>query len=339
MTDRLRMRRTLPPIAVLFLAILLAAGISHLLVNWLGIRTGVVRHRIVGEAYSGDRVFLAGSSLVFDAFAMDEVADRLQKCMETWFVAGSSPPEWEAIQPKTEGHTLTLIGVSAYDLNEDYLCDFRSQVVDIAHTTKDLFEMGADWPTAKRILSQYPLKYIRFLFPTAGRSQGVMGGLKEKLQKMIGRGASSESDAGPTVAFVDGNKVPPEKMQSITDWTPGDLARRLAKMRAACQGRHSYDGLKKLALKRLLGDRQKAGQVVVAVLPVSNSYRSEFINEQTNDKFEALIADLQASAPGVRWLRIDQLPGIGADDNFYDAVHMNIYGERAATAALLKSLN
>ena len=135
------MRRGVQLGVTALVVIAITSALSHSLVGWLGIRTGVVKHRVVGEGQPGPSAYLAGSSLLFDCLALDRVSKQFRQRMETWFVAGSSPSEWEPFQSRAGAAKLTLIGVSAYDLNEEFLCDFRSQVVELPQAAKDLAAM------------------------------------------------------------------------------------------------------------------------------------------------------------------------------------------------------
>jgi hypothetical protein len=52
-------------------------------------------------------------------------------------------------------------------------------------------------------------------------------------------------------------------------------------------------------------------------------------------QFEDVLAETHSSVPGARWFRVDKLSTVSADENFCDLVHMNIFGQRAITAAFL----
>ena len=327
------MRRGTQLGVTLLVVIAVTSALSHGLVGWLGIRTGVVRHRVVGEGQPGPSAYLAGSSLLFDGLALDRVSKQFGQGMETWFVAGSSPSEWEPFQSRAGAAKLTLIGISAYDLNEEFLCDFRSQVVSLPQAVKDLTAIQASWPLTKRVISQYPLKYVRFLFPTAGRSAGVMGGLKEQMGKVLKPWMKVESEAGPKVPTLGAGEVASEELERISDWSAGTMLRWVTKMRSACHGKHSYDGLKKLAFLRMLQKAEQQGRVIVVVLPVSPAYSRGFMTGQVPEEFERALADAGKSAPKVQWVRLDQVPALNSNENFWDLVHMNTYGRQAATDA------
>ena len=125
--------------------------------------------------------------------------------------------------------------------------------------------------------------------------------------------------------------VDPSRLEKISDWTPAYLLRRLAKLRSACQGQHSYYGPKQLALRRMLEQACRQGRTVVLVLPVSPAYQTEFLDAETRRQFETAVADLQRTVPGAHWLRLDRLPALNSNDLFWDVVHMNVYGKKIAT--------
>jgi hypothetical protein len=334
-TEKQPMKRSVQLCLMLTTVVVITSVLSHSLVGWLGIRTGKVRHRVVGESLGKPTVFLAGSSLLFDGLELDRVSNALHQSMETWFVAGSSPTEWEPFQSRATNANLTIFGVSAYDLNDEFICDFRSQVIDLPQALRDLAGAGAGWSSTKRVLSQYPLKYLRILFPTAGRSHGVMGGLKEHLRVWLRPWVKLDSEVGPSVPTIGTGTVNPDHLVRISDWTEGNLMRQLAKMRAACQGRHSYGGLKKRALTRMLTRAGQQGRVVVVVLPVSAAYEKEFLTGSVMREFESTLTDLQQSQPEAIWVRLDQEPGLNSNRHFSDVVHMNYYGQQLATDAFL----
>lgn len=323
---------------VAIVVIAITSAVSYPLVRWLRIRTGTVSHRLIGESHGKPRSWLAGSSLTGDGIAWDRVGRELNQGIETWFVAGSSPYEWEPFQDRAPHAPASFIGVSVYDLNEDFLCDFRSQIVGLPRAVSDLLQTRESWEFSKRVLSQYPLKYIRILFPTAGRSGGVLGGLKEEAAKHLGRWASSESEIGPIVPTFGAGGVEAAKTDKISHWSQSRLLQRLVKMKSACLGRESFDGPKKLALLRILRDGKQRGDVVVLVLPVSPSYEHELLSPQSTQQFENELLLLQNAVPGVRWIRLDRAPELKSDDMFWDVVHMNVFGQQIATDLFLKQV-
>lgn len=322
-------------ILIVLTVMVLAAIGSHLVVSWLGIRSGWGDHRVAGSEFAGPLANVAGSSLLGDALDVPLACRTLQQGMQTWFVAGSSPCEWVELQSRAADAKLTIIGISAYDLNEHFLCDYRPEIVPLTQTIQDLVKSESSWAFGKRVVSQYPLTRLRLLFPTLGRSAGVTGGIRDHFERYFRPGAKVETEAGPTAAAWSSTETDPTRLEKISNWSPAYMLRRLSKLRSACQGLHSYDGPKRLALQKMLAQGRRQGEVVVLVLPVSPAYQREFLDAETRWKFEETIADHQRAVPGVRWLRVDQVPELNTNDVFWDAVHMNTYGKKISTDHIL----
>jgi hypothetical protein len=231
-----------------------------------------------------------------------------------------------------------FIVVSPYDLNEHWLCDFRADVVPLSQTCRDLRQAGVEWPLAKRTLSQYPRMYLRKLFPTVGRSDGVMVGIRAKLRQY----ASGSARARVTEAPKFGGTATSKISERLSDWSEARRLRRLALMRATCQGKHSFTGPKKLALVRLAreaeAEAEARGELVFVVMPVSPLYQANLLNPALTGDFEEALADLRRQFPQAKMVRLDRIAALGSDDLFSDLVHLNMYGQRIATAALLSEL-
>jgi hypothetical protein len=332
------MRRTLQLVLVLGIAVSIASVASHILAAWLGIETQTGRSWEIGPSNGKPPAYLAGSSLSGDAISWDLVSTQLDRRIGGWGVAGSSPWEWDAFQRKVPPTSLTILVVSPYDLNDQFLCDFHANVVPAADTIDDLWRSGANWQFSKRVLSQYPLMCLRVLFPTAGRSRGLIGELHDKLSKVLGFSAAGNSEAGPTLALGKETSVKDYKKEKISSWPKATLLRRLAALRSSCQGRHAFDGPKKLAFVRMLSRAQEHGRVIVVVLPVSPCYAAEFLDADVTRRFEIALADAQHSVPQAQWVRLDQLPALNSNECFWDLVHMNPDGQRIATEAFLNRL-
>jgi hypothetical protein len=274
-----------------------------------------------------------------DALAWPRIGATAGRGVETWFVAGSSPWEWEASQHRAPQAQLTFLVVSAYDLNENFLCDFHPNVVSLSATVRDLLQSRPGWPLCKRVLSQYPLMYTRIAFPTASRSGGVMEGLRDKAAQLLTRGHPTEPRARPTAptggtASVWSN----DKAERISDWPKSRAQRRLAALRSACGGLHSFRGPKRQALLRMVRRGQQSGHVVVVVVPVSPLYQDEFMPPEVTALFNESLAEVQRSDPQVQWVRLDHLPALASNDYFWDLVHMNQQGQALATDAMLSGL-
>jgi hypothetical protein len=324
---------------ILVAVVAVASAVSHGLVAWLKIETTSGHAWQIGPPQSKTVAYLAGSSLSGDAIAWNQVRDALDLRLGGWGVAGSSPWEWEAFQKKASDSKLQFLVVSPYDLNEEFLCDFHADVVSPAATIQDLWNSKSDWHFCKRVLSGYPLRYVRLLFPTVGRSQGVMAGLRDKAKALLGHnGASDEGAAGPTLSFGKEEDVPAYKREKISSWDSARILRKLALMRNACQGRHVFNGPKNLAFMRMLQQGEKQGSVVVVVLPVSPTYMKEFMTPEVTKRYQEALALAQKSAPQTQWIRLDSVQALYSNELYSDFVHMNPDGKKIATEAFLSQL-
>ena len=247
--------------------------------------------------------------------------------------------EWEHFQGRAEGTLTTVLVVSAYDLNEYIVCDFRAEMAPLGRTIRDLWRTHADWPLCKRLLSQYPLAYVRVLFPTSGRSNGVMVGVREKFKELAGGVFALQAEAGPTLSMGGGELTKQYKTEKISDWDQGRMLRRLTEMKIACQGKQAFDGPKKKAFLRMLEKGSKQGHVIVVVLPVSPAYSREFLTPEVNRAFEQGLAEARSAVPEATWVRLDRIDKLHSNEYFWDLVHMNIYGRQIATEVFLTSLS
>jgi hypothetical protein len=326
-------------IFVLSVALAIVSVIDHATVVWLRIRTGGIDQRHLATLQGAPVALAQGSSLMLDAISWQRVANSIRVSVENWFVAGSSPSEWEVLQHRARDVHLTFIAVSAYDLNEDFLCDYRADVVPLDQTINDLRQSHSDWQFSKRVLSQYPLKYVRLFFPTMGRSDGVMVGLRGKLAKLLSPWMKIETEAGPAIHTGNNEGTENAQTEKLTHWAQARTLRRIALMRSACGGKQRFDGPKKVALLRMLKQAHRQGDVVVIVLPVSNIYTREFLPSPVIAQFEASLSAARQAVPAARWFRLDQLPELNSDNNFWDLVHLNLYGQQIATKAFLEQLD
>jgi hypothetical protein len=272
---------------------------------------------------------LHGSSIAYDGLNWNRIAKDFRGSIESWATAGSSPVEWEVHHSRSPQAEYTLVVVSAYDLNEYWLCDFRADIVPLRQALLDLSECGDDWQLCKRILSQYPQMVVRWAFPTAGRSDGVMVGVRAKLQSLLSGGTSDEADESPRFdpAGVSGTVV------NLSNWPAARLQRRLVAMRSAFQGKQRFDASKKAALSRLLAQALSEGRALLVVMPVSKTYVREFLTGDAIQKFNEQINDLRRAYAQLSVVRLDSLPALDDDAMFSDLVHLNAKGQEIATDA------
>jgi hypothetical protein len=321
-------------VLILCAAVAFCSVTSHVAIRWLKIRSQAVGYHHYGPEGEKARAVLYGSSLAYDGLDWKKICEVRGAAIESWATPGSSPAEWEVHQKRSPGATSAFVVVSPYDLNEYWLCDFRAEIVPLSRTLRDLWQCDVSWEFRKRILSQYGMAWIRKLFPTVGRSDGVMTGIRDRLKRLVGRGSEPSDSGGPKFGATD-NTTSQEK---VTTWSAGHQLRRLTLMRIACQGKHAYNGPKKLALGRLLKQAAGQGEITMIVMPVSPIYRKEFLGKGEVEAFEAELTDMRKGCPKVKLVRLDQLPALNSDEMFRDFVHLNMFGNEAATAAFLKEL-
>ena len=319
---------------ILCLAVAISSVVSHTTIRWLGIKSSHGGYRHYGSQDLKGLTILHGSSIAWDGIDWGQISEALGSTIESWITPGSSPAEWVVEHQRSPQLNRAIIVVSPYDLNEYWLCDFRADIVPLGQSFEDLQYCGSDQQLCKRILSQYPQMFIRKLFPTVGRSDGVMVGIRAKLNELVSGVTSMEGIDAPKLNSSSTSEV----VVKLSDWSPARLQRRLVLMRTGFQGKHSFKGPKKVALERLLEQAKQQGQVVMVVMPVSPIYQKEFLSPQVMQEFENALVDLQHRNPQTRLVRLDHLHDLADDATFSDLVHLNTYGQRIATAALLTQL-
>ena len=328
------MSRRLQFVLTLCVVVTICSGVSHFAAHQLGIFSDYGVPQDYGPADQKALTILHGSSLAYSGVDWEQISVVTGGRIQSWATAGSSPAEWEVLNRRSPQTNRAFIVVSAYDLNEYWLCDFRADIVPFVQTVQDLWRCGADWQFCKRILSQYPVMVLRKLFPTVGRSDGVLTGIRDVLQEAAFGRSKMETSDNPK--FGPANTS--ETKEKLTDWSPARLQRRLVLMRTTCQGKHSFHGPKKLALTRLLQQASHQGQVVLIVVPVSPIYQKEFLTPIAAQELEETIAEVQHCCPQTRLIRLDQLAALEDNDVFRDLVHLNTKGQQIATPALLEQL-
>jgi len=324
---------------VVWLSLGSASLTCHLLASWLGLtRTpngflGVYRR--VGPD-TGPQTLCLGSSLLISAVRWSKVQDFLGQGIETWAIGGSSPDVWEVWQQHRPSDSVTIVGISMYDLNEMHLADDRATVVPLSRTIQDLLESKANSALSHRVLTQYALRYVRFLFPTAGMSDRVQVELRRKIAESTGHQNSLTSHEGvvfePPPPVLEGA----ESTASIADWSTARLLRRTEVMREENRSRHDFfHGPKYEALHRIMLRAREQGRVILVVLPVSDAYKQAFLGQSDISAFERAIDELRAIVPDAMLVRLDQLSGISDPSHFVDLVHLNSAGRDIATPAFL----
>jgi hypothetical protein len=329
---------------IVFLSLALCSVANHCLAYWLGLprntswtRAEAVYRRIGPQ--NGQQVFCAGSSLLVSGLSWPEVSESFGQGIENWTAAGSSPEIWEVLQQQPRNSNTTIVGVSAYDLNEMRLAPERARFVPLTQSVRDLWASRTRPELRHRILSQYGIMYIRNLYPTAGDADKVLVGLRSKAADLLGQQASLQQHEG-VVIEKDGVLGVEDAMTSLRDWSSARVLRRLEALRAENHGSHEFfDGPKSRALRRVLLRAQQQGRVIVVVLPVSQYYADAFLDQASIAAFEEVLRDDMAVAPDASLVRLDRVPGISENEYFLDLVHLNSSGRRMVTPVFLKEEN
>lgn len=329
---------------VIFLSLVLCAVADHALAHWLGLqrsapwtRANAVYRRIGPQ--SGPQVFCAGSSLLVSGLSWPEVSESLDQGIENWTVAGSSPEVWEVFQQQKRNSNTTIIGVSVYDLNEMRLTPERASFVPLSVTVADLWASQTDPDLRSRVVTQYALSYVRLPYPTAGDADKVLEGLRSKAATLLGREASLQEHEGVVVEKKGVLDVEDASM-NVSDWSSGQVLRRLEALRAENHGAQEFfHGPKRQAFRRMLLRAQQQGRVIVVVLPLSQYYIDTFLDQGSIAAFEKALSEEMAAAPQATLVRLDQVPGISNNMYFFDLVHLNSSGRRMLTAVFLKEVN
>lgn len=322
---------------VLALSILVASVADHAIAAWINLQKFSPTYRRIGPE-ERPQIFAAGSSLLQFGLQWPDVASFLGQGLENWGVPASSPEMWERAQPVAPETNLMLIGVSVYDLNEYRVAEGRANLVPIVQTLRDLRESNSDWSLSQRLLSQYLLKYARLLFPTAAFTDKVHVGLRAKARVLLGRPAAKEDlenelvlPSKPILQFGDSTL-------KVSNWDDARMLRRMALLRLENEGRHAFDGPKRLAFRRMLTKAGMQGGVIVVILPVTDAYAAEFLTPDVTREFEAAVADARRLVPDAIIVRLDREPGLSSNQYFSDLVHLNSAGRRIATDAFLRQL-
>lgn len=313
-----------------------AAIANHVLAALIGVGIGATYRRI--GPVGGPQVLGVGSSVLQYSLAWRDVSRLLGRGIEHTNVAGSTPEIWEVFQRQAANIDTTIVGISPYDLNEHRITRGYASFVPLGQTLKDLRESGTTRGLSRRVLAEYPLAYTRLLFPAVGNSDAVLVGVRRITRQTLGLSGASEDAAsvlvlpkGPLLDFGDDSA-------KLSDLSRDRVLRRLSLLRAENRGLHAFQGLKQLALRRILARASQLGELIVVVAPVSNAYRHAFLPPDVVTEFEYELAEELKRVPKAVVVRLDRVPDLQSDDVFGDFVHLNGAGRVVATRVFAKSL-
>lgn len=334
---RFRASQTVQTCSAFGVALVVAIGVSHAIADWIKLPKPRAVYRRIGPT-TGPQVFCAGSSLLQFGLAWPEISEELGQGIENWGLGGSSPTEWEVSQRVATNTNLMIIGFSVHDFNENYLCESRANLVPVTETVEDLWRSKADWEFSKRVLKQYPLAYLRKLFPTAERSDAVLVGLRRKLRALAGLSPTADDQAGSLVMPRQPVLNFGGSTAKLSNWPSDKALRRLTVLRGEIHGGHRFGGPKALAFLRMLKRAEKRGRAIVVIMPVAPLYADEFLNPDIARSFEEVLSQAQQAAPQARFVRLDRLPALKSNEYYSDFIHLNGDGKRIATDVFLQEL-
>ncbi|MFO1488369.1 MAG: SGNH/GDSL hydrolase family protein [Verrucomicrobiota bacterium] len=322
---------------IIFVVVLaLTSALCHLIAWKFKILTHAGENLHFGTNHTGKVAFAAGSSLAFYGIAWSDVAATYQAEVVGHAVPGASVREMEVFYRRHPEATLTFIGISAYDINEHHMSNYRAQVVPFREEVARLWEARASWSQAKKVLSQYPMEGIRAVFPTAGAYGAVMVKTREILRSLVRRPAAAAAPPKPEGAVIT-DKGNPET-STIRDWDDAHLQRSISDIRSHGGGEFEFQSTKRKALIRFIRQAAHQGKVAVIVIPESPVYQREFLTPDASRRFEELVAAARREVPEAAWIRLDQVPELASNNLYWDLIHMNAQGQAIATAALLGQL-
>jgi hypothetical protein len=310
----------------------IASGASHLAARAIQFRTEAVQPMTFGAGQGPVGGTTGGSSLTYYGINWSEISKALGERIRGWAVPGGSVEEMEMLQRSAPPASYTFLGVSANDLNANYISEFHANVVSFGETLGSLYSSGAGWALGKRVLAQYPLKYLRVLFPTAGRSTHVMVGLRGALRALRPHAAAETSERA--VVTSDSNL----HQESMGEWPAARRLRQLGDAKSSAAGTFEFRGPKRDALFRYVRRGAAQGKMIVVVLPEAPIFRQELVTAAQLSQFEAVLAEARERTPEALWVRLDTEPALQSEAFYWDLVHMNAPGQAMATELLLAKL-
>jgi len=320
---------------IVLTALIIASIANHLIAVSLGYGIGA-SYRRIGPT-TGPQVFCVGSSVLYYSLGWPAISEQLGQGIEHTNVAGSSPEIWEVFQRVATNVNTTIVGISPYDLNEHRISREFATFVPLAQTIENLRGADDGWQYSGRLLSEYPMAYLRLLFPTAGDSQAVLVGMRRLARQRL-RLASAGEDQARVLALP-----PPPLMDfGVDDGRLSDLPRdrvlrRLSLVRTENRGMHAFNGPKQVALRRILDRASRQGRVILVVLPVSRDYL-ELLTAKEMEEFENVVDQTARYISGATVIRLDRVSALQSDDKFIDFVHMHSDGRAIATKILLEQI-
>ncbi len=330
-----RMSRRKQLVVIIVAVLLITSALNHLIARQFKIFSKAGERLEFGNPDEKRLGFAAGSSLTFYGIAWKDVAESLGQKLVSYAVPGGSVREMEVMFRRQPAATCTFIGISAYDINEHHISNFRAQLVPFTEEVGNLWAVRADWAYSKKVLSQYPMQYVRVIFPTAGQYGAVMVKLREILRAIFHTRTEPQKPSSEGAVITDkGNS----QTSTIADWTPAHMERTIADIRSHAGGVFEFHSTKRASLFRFIHAAEAQGKVVVLVMPESPVYNAEFLTEEVRHRFDTLLADAQKESPSAVWVRLDQAPELNSNQYFWDLVHMNAAGQAIGTKILLAKL-
>jgi hypothetical protein len=313
--------------------LVLCSAFSHLAARALKLRTQPISLLTFGNTNLPVTGAVGGSSLTFYGIEWNEVSHHLDTGMVGYGVPGGSVVELEVLQRRLPAARWTFLGVSLFDLNENSISDFRADVVPFSDALESLRESRSSWAHGKRVISQYPIKYLRTVFPTAGRSVAFMVGFRTELRARLRQQPALET----TDRAVISNQSNPHQ-DGINTWPPARRLRNLASLRSHAGAELVFGGQTWNSLQRYLERGSQQGRVILVVIPESPTYRAEMVSPATLQQFETRLTEIRQRFPDVLCVRLDQAAELDSDALYWDLVHLNAPGQTIATRVLLARL-
>lgn len=320
-------------VVILLATLTITSLVSHGVARALHIRTQAVTPLNFGSTNQPVDGIVAGSSLMFYGVAWSDIAKTMSKRLQGWAVPAGSVIEMEVLQSQVPEARVTFLGVGVSDLNENYVSDFRAEIVPMRAAFTGLWAARTEWSLARRVISQYPLSNLRKLFPTAGRSTTIMVGAREVLRSLRPSKKSAEPSERAVVASESNTHN-----ENITSWQEARLMRNIGDLRASAGGDFAFNGPKRDALFRFMKRGDEMGKMVMLIMPLSPIYQKEFLSEAVQRQFNDVLAQAQKKTPNALWIRLDQMPELHSNELYWDLVHLNAPGQAIASKIVLEHL-